>query len=96
MLVGLALLGLVAWLCAMAGIVPTPIARALGAGAAQGSLLACAVAWTAARPAPMGDVFPIGIALMCFIVGAISLPAADVAKARTLGRELVTELATDP
>jgi CAAX prenyl protease-like protein len=71
MLVGLALLGLVAWLCAMAGIVSTPIARALGAGVAQGSLLACAVAWTAARPAPMADVFPIGIALTA-LAGAVA------------------------
>ena len=71
LLLALVLLTLVAWLVAAAGIVSTPIARALGAGAAQGSLLACAVAWTVARPAPTADLLPMGIA-MTALVGAMA------------------------
>jgi hypothetical protein len=71
LLLALALLALVAWVLAAAGIVSTPLARALGAGAAQGSLLACAVAWTMARPAATPDLLPIGVA-MTALAGAMA------------------------
>jgi CAAX prenyl protease-like protein len=58
------------WALAAAGIVTTAIARAVGAGAAQGSLLACAVAWTVARPARTADIVPAGIALTA-LAGAV-------------------------
>lgn len=71
LLLALALMTLGAWLLASAGLVSTPIARALAAGAAQGSLLACAVAWAVARPAATADLLPIGIALTA-LVGALA------------------------
>ena len=67
----LALIALAAWAFASAGVASTAIARAAGAGAAQGSLLAWAVAWTAARPGRAADILPLGIALTA-LAGAVS------------------------
>ncbi|HEV8474061.1 MAG TPA: CPBP family glutamic-type intramembrane protease [Methylomirabilota bacterium] len=69
---------------AASGLLPPWLARALGAGAAQGALLATAVAWSAARgperpPAPM-----LAAALTMFgALGAAAHPLGAVAYAAT-------------
>jgi hypothetical protein len=77
----LGLTAFAAWALAEAGRVPTAIARAIGAGAAQGSLFACAVAWTAARRERVADILPVGIAMMALAgaVGAAVTPGGAVA-----------------
>lgn len=70
----LTMLGLAAsavWAFAAVGVASTVIARAIGAGAAQGALLACAVAWTVTRAERAADVLPIGIALSA-LAGAVA------------------------
>jgi hypothetical protein len=70
----LIMLGLVAFAAcafAAAGVASTVIARAIGAGAAQGALLACAVAWTVTSAGRAADVLPIGIALTA-LAGAVA------------------------
>jgi len=54
---------------AMAGAVPLPLARALGAGGAQGALLATAVAWAAPRASRGGPPPALAAALM--LAGAL-------------------------
>jgi hypothetical protein len=72
-----------AWAFAAAGLVPMAIARAVGAGAAQGSLLVCAVAWTAAHTERGADVLPVGIGLMA-LVGAVCAAIAPAGAAAYL------------
>jgi len=68
----LALVAVAAWAFATAGVASTAIARAVGAGAAQGALLAWAVAWTVARADGRAkDILPVGIALTA-LAGAVS------------------------
>jgi hypothetical protein len=67
----LTVFALAAWALAAAGLLSTGVARAIGAGAAQGALLACAVAWTVARPARTADALPVGIALAA-VAGAVA------------------------
>jgi CAAX prenyl protease-like protein len=67
----LALVAVAAWAFATASIASVAIARAVGAGAAQGCLLAWAVAWTVTRPGRAADILPIGIALVA-LAGAVS------------------------
>jgi hypothetical protein len=59
-----------AWALANAGVVPAPVARAVGAGAAQGALLATAVAWMVARLDPARDLLPAGVAMVA-LLGAV-------------------------
>lgn len=77
----LGLTALAAWAFATAGVVSSPVARAVGAGAAQGALLAWAVALTAARSERGADVLPIGIAAMALAgaVGAVLAPGGAMA-----------------
>jgi membrane protease YdiL (CAAX protease family) len=74
----LAMLGLAAlavWAFAAAGVVSVAIARAVSAGAAQGALLAWAVAWTITRGERVADVLPLGIALTA-LAGALAVTLA--------------------
>ena len=71
----LALAAFAAWALAAGGVVPMAIARAIGAGAAQGALLACAVAWAGARSEGPAEVRPVGIVVMA-LVGAVSASIA--------------------
>ena len=71
LLVLLGLSAFVAWAFAAAGVVSTTIARAIGAGAAQGALLAWAVAWTVTRPDRATEILPFGIALTA-LAGAVA------------------------
>jgi hypothetical protein len=73
----LALVAFAAWALATAGVVPMVLARGVGAGAAQGSLLACAVAWTGAHAQRGPGVLPVGIALTA-LVGAVCAAIAPV------------------
>ena len=72
-LFAIALLALSAWALALADVLPTTIARAVGGGAAQGSLLACAVAWTAIGP----NALPARIAVTA-VIGAVAAAIAPV------------------
>ena len=80
----LAMLGFVAvaaWAFATAGVASVAIARAVAAGAAQGALLAWAVAWTVTGPGRAADILPVGIALTA-LAGAVSaalMPGGAVA-----------------
>jgi hypothetical protein len=58
------------WALAVGGLVPMGIARAAAAGAAQGALLATAVAWTGARLDPSRDRLPAGV-LVVALAGAL-------------------------
>lgn len=66
-----------AWALVIAGLAPPALARALGAGAAQGALLATAVAWTVARQDPSRDLLPAGIAFVA-MVGAVAAAVAPL------------------
>jgi hypothetical protein len=81
----LAALVIAAWVLAITGMGSPRIARAVGAGAAQGALLASAVAWTVVRPAATADLLPAGIAL--------TVLAGSVAAALTPAGALVYLLA---
>ena len=74
LLVMLGLAAFAAWAFAAAGAAATDRARAVGAGAAQGALLACAVAWTGVRPRTAA-VSPVGIALIA-LAGALGAALA--------------------
>jgi hypothetical protein len=69
-----------AWTLAAAGLVPTLVARAVGAGAAQGGLLATAVAWSAERADPARSVLPAGIAAVA-LGGALCAAVAPLGAA---------------
>ncbi len=71
LLLVLGLVALAGWALAGAGVASAAMARALAAGAAQGSLLACTVAWTVARPARGAETLPAGIALTA-LAGALA------------------------
>jgi len=80
----LAMLGLVAaaaWAFAAAGVASRTIARAVGAGVAQGALLAWAVAWTVTRPGRPAEILPLGIAVTALTgaVAAALMPGGAVA-----------------
>ena len=66
-----------AWTLAMAGLVPAALARAVGAGAAQGALLATAVAWVVERPERSPALLPVGAAAVA-LVGAVGAATAPV------------------
>lgn len=73
----LALAAAGAWVLAAAGLAPTVVARAVGAGVAQGALLATAVAWTVARPGPACEFLPSAIAVVA-LGGALAAAAAPI------------------
>ena len=77
----LALLAVGAWALAAAEHVPAGHARAVAAGAAQGGLLATAVAWIVTRRDPAGDFVPVGVAIVAMLgaVGAAAAPYGAVA-----------------
>lgn len=77
----LALAAAGAWALAAADLVPTVHARAVGAGAAQGGLLATAVAWIVTRHDPARDFVPVGVAVVAMLgaVGAAAAPFGAVA-----------------
>jgi hypothetical protein len=81
LLVVLALAAAGTWTAALAGLVPDALARAAGGGAAQGALLATAVAWTATRPERSGGRPPVGIAIAALggAAGAAVAPIGAVA-----------------
>jgi membrane protease YdiL (CAAX protease family) len=69
------------WTLAVASLVPMRIARAAGAGAAQGALLATAVAWTGARLDPSRHRLPAGVVVSALAgaLGAALVPLGAVA-----------------
>jgi hypothetical protein len=77
----LALAACAMWALATAGLAETTAARAVGGGAAQGSLLACAVAWIAGRSERAADLRPLGIAMTALggAVAAASMPGGAIA-----------------
>jgi hypothetical protein len=81
LLVVLALVAACVWALAFAGLAPAFLARAVGAGVAQGALLATAVAWMVARQDPSRDLLPAGIAVVALAgaVGAASAPLGAAA-----------------
>jgi hypothetical protein len=76
-LLGLAIVVLSAWTLALGDLLSMTVARAVGGGAAQGSLLACAVAWTLARPVRAPELLPAGIALTA-LTAAVAAALAPV------------------
>lgn len=83
LLVVLALAAMGTWTAATAGLVPDALARAAGGGAAQGALLATAVAWTATRPGRSAGLPPVGIAVAA-LGGAAGAAVAPVGAAAYL------------
>jgi hypothetical protein len=79
----LAMAALGTWAAAAAGVVPPAVARAVGAGAAQGALLATAVAWTAARADLWNGTLPAGIAIVA-LGGAAGAAVAPLGAAAYL------------
>jgi hypothetical protein len=73
-LVGAAIATGLTWGLAVAGVVPTTLARAVGAGAAHGSLLATAVAWTTRPFDPSRRLLPVG-AMLVALGGAVAATA---------------------
>jgi membrane protease YdiL (CAAX protease family) len=74
----LATLGVVAataWGLAAAGLLPAGHARAVGAGAAQGALLATAAGWMVPRQDPSRGFVPVGVAAVAML-GAVGAAAA--------------------
>ena len=69
-----------AWAFAATGLLPVTLARAVGAGAAQGSLLACAVGWISGYPRRVPHIPPGGVAVTA-LLGAV---CAGVTPAGTL------------
>jgi hypothetical protein len=66
-----------AWALAAAGVVPAAPARAVAGGAAQGGLLATAVAWIVTRQDPRRGIVPVGVAAVAML-GAMGAAAAPV------------------
>ena len=71
------------WTLAAAGLIPARLARAVGAGAAQGALLATAVAWTVVHRGSGGGFLPAGIAVLA-LGGALGAAVAPLGAAAYL------------
>jgi hypothetical protein len=80
LLLGLAVVAAGAGILALAGLMPLTPARAVAAGAAQGGLLATAVAWTAAREPITGPAPALAAAVvLAGAVGAALVPFGGIA-----------------